>query len=497
MKVAIEHTRLGLRNSRTRIPFRYGTACLTACPQAVLEVRCHCEPPASGEQLSVGYAGDCLPPRWFDKSPHKDFRQQLVEMLAAIEQAQRIYTERFAGSTPFFPGWLDAHSEVERAAADRGFTQLLAGFASSLVERALLDALCRAAGLSFGAAWRRNLFGIEPDAVHPELAGLRPADWLPPSPSRSIWVRHTVGLGDPLTIAEIPPDERLHDGFPQALEEHIVESGVRYFKIKVSNRLDDDLARLRAVAAVVERHRGADYQLTLDGNEQFKDAQDLAQLVAAIQADASLATLWRNTLAIEQPLDRGIALDTVHAADIRELCRHKPVIIDESDGTLHAYREAFAVGYRGVSSKACKGAVKSVLNAGLTWLGNQPGDRLGPIAGPLLMTGEDLCSVGVLGVQGDLCLAATLGLEHVERNGHHYHPGLTYLPEAERIAALAAHGDFYHQRHHRVVPRVAEGRMQIGSLVECAGMGFASLPSLDERTPARSWEYDSLFAEEG
>ena len=36
MRLALKETRLGLRNSTTRIPFRYGSACLTRCPQAVL-----------------------------------------------------------------------------------------------------------------------------------------------------------------------------------------------------------------------------------------------------------------------------------------------------------------------------------------------------------------------------------------------------------------------------------------------------------------------------
>ena len=46
MRISLKETRLGLRNSTTRIPFRYGAACLTKCPQAVLKVVI--------DQLSVG-----------------------------------------------------------------------------------------------------------------------------------------------------------------------------------------------------------------------------------------------------------------------------------------------------------------------------------------------------------------------------------------------------------------------------------------------------------
>ena len=65
------------------------------------------------------------------------------------------------------------------------------------------------------------------------------------------------------------------------------------------------------------------------------------------------------------------------------------MIIDESDGTLDATRAIG--GYRGVSSKNCKGAIKSLLNAGLTWLANDRGRR-----SDFPMTGEDLCRVGVV-----------------------------------------------------------------------------------------------------
>lgn len=57
-----------------------------------------------------------------------------------------------------------------------------------------------------------------------ELSGFSPSDWLPFKPETQVWVRHTVGLGDPLTASEIPADERLDDGFPQTLEDYIQQS---------------------------------------------------------------------------------------------------------------------------------------------------------------------------------------------------------------------------------------------------------------------------------
>ena len=481
MRLALKETRVGLRNSTTRIPFRYGSACLTRCPQAIL-----CAEIETLGKRQRGYAGDCLPPAWFDKSPGKSFEEQIDDMLAVIALAEKTFAEELASPSTFFPAWQIAYERVQSRVAEWGLTPLLASFGVSLVERAIIDGLARAARVSFAQLVREGALDIAPELVHPQLAGHAVREWLPSEPVRSVFVRHTVGLGDPLTAAEMGAGERLNDGFPQALEEYVERTGTRYFKVKVSNRLEWDLARLRTIAALVEGRRGSDYRITLDGNEQYHTAAEFDELVAAIAAASELTTLWQNTLLIEQPLARNIALDAGQTEGVRRLSLQKPVIIDESDGALDSYAQALAVGYRGVSSKNCKGPIKSLLNAGLTWLANDRGRR-----SDFLMTGEDLCSVGIIPTQADLCLAATLGLAHVERNGHHFHPGLSYLPPSQREAALAAHPDFYARQHGVVSPRIVDGRFEIGSL-QCVGFGFAVEPEFEYLESPQTWEFASL-----
>jgi hypothetical protein len=440
-------------------------------------------------KTQTGYSGDCLPPGWFDKSPDRDYAGQIEDMLEAIALAEAAFADALSSPAEFFPAWQSAgHRSYDRA-AQLGFTELLAAFGVSMLERAIIDAVCRAADVSFAVAVRDNLLGLKPGQVHRELAGCQVADWLPEYPNTIVYVRHTIGLADPLTTAEIAPEDRLNDGFPQALEEYVERTGVRYFKIKVSNQLDRDVDRLLTIARIVQRHRGRDYRVTLDGNEQYAGGEQFTDLIETLRSRPELATLADNTLVIEQPLERKIALDAAHADSIRELSRFKPVIIDESDGTLDACAQALDVGYRGVSSKNCKGAIKSLLNAGLLWLRNDRGRR-----DDFVMTGEDLCSVGIVPTQADLCLAATLGLEHVERNGHHYHPGLCYLPQSQRDAALAAHGDFYALQHGIVSPHLVDGRFEISSL-QCIGFGFAVLPDFASMQSPAAWEFSSLGLE--
>ena len=481
MRVAIKEAQLGLRNSTTRIPFRYGTAVLTRCPQATFRVLIECD-----GKTRQGFSGDCLPPSWFDKSPEKDYARQIADMLRVIALAETVFVDAFTQQTTFFPAWLECQERVRRQCDQWDLPPLLASFGSSLIERAILDAACRRHEASFAQAARDNLFGIDAATVHGDLRGAAPGDWLPDKPASWVYARQTVGLGDPLTLDEIPPGDRLHDGWPQAIEDYATRRGVRYYKVKVSNRLEHDLERLTRIANLLHTHLGAGYRITLDGNEQYKRAEDFEELVAEIRAREDLATLWENVLVIEQPFDRAIALSAERIGALRALSRSKPVIIDESDGTADAYAQAIELGYRGVSSKNCKGAIRSLLNAGLTWLHNDRGRRQ-----EFTMTGEDLCSVGIVPTQSDLCLAATLGLQHVERNGHHYHPGLSYLPEQVRRQALAAHGDFYVEAHGIIGPRIVDGRLQIGSL-HCAGFGFAVEPDMAASEPAEAWKFESL-----
>jgi L-alanine-DL-glutamate epimerase-like enolase superfamily enzyme len=481
---------LGIRNSTTRLPFRYGKACLTRCPQAICAVTIE----VNGA-VQTGFSGDCLPPSWFDKSPRKDYPSQIADMVASINFARDAFQQRLRHPSTLFDAWWDVLQAAHEYGSTLEWPGLLATFGVSVVERACLDALARSQQVSFHQAIQANLPGIEAGRFDQRLRGLAPADWLPAEPLHQVFVRHTVGLADPLTEMDLRPEDRLEDGEPHTLEDYVRQSGVRYFKVKVGNQLDTDLNRLSTIAELLARFCGDHYAVTLDGNEQYRDPSDFETLIDQIRSDRRLAMFWRNMLLFEQPLPRDIALDDRYAAAVQRWGQMKPVMIDESDESLDSFRVALECGYCGVSSKNCKGPLKSLLNAGLIrHLNMTHNDSTVSHSDELpryVMTGEDLCSVGIVPVQADLCLAATLGLRHVERNGHHYHSGLAYLPAARQQAALAAHGDLYHVRDGVVRPNVRDGRFHIGSL-QCRGFGFAVTPVREDYVAADEWQYDSL-----
>jgi len=247
--------------------------------------------------------------------------------------------------------------------------------------------------------------------------------------------------------------------------------GHRFFKLKVGGNVAADVARLEAIAAVLDR-RKAHYYVSLDGNEQYEDAQGLAELIAAVRSRPALRRLWHSVLFIEQPIARKLALDI----DLRTAGVERPVIIDESDGELGSFVRARERGYAGVSSKTCKGIYKSILNAArcLAW-SDEEGDA------NYFMSAEDLTTQAGLSVQQDLALVNLLGIRHVERNGHHYVNGMAAQSQAEQDAFLVAHPDVYERSHGAVRLKIREGRIALGSLA-CAGYASAAMPDFGAMT---------------
>ncbi len=402
-----------------RLPFRFGVVTLTQCPQAFARARIELE----GGKSQWGAAAEMMAPKWFDKNlqlSNEDNFEQLRDVLLMARQA---YLSDASSATAFghFARHHDSHLQ---AASAKGYNPLLASYGPALIDRAILDALCRQRGVSFYTAMQGNLPGI--GGQQREFAGFDFERFLPAlQPSGTIEARHTVGMLDAITAADL--HERVGDGLPETLEEVIQAYGHRYFKLKVGGQTAADLARLEAIAAVLDRSTQP-YFVSLDGNEQYSDAHGLAELVEGIRARPALARLWNSTLFIEQPIARKLALDTdLRAADVG-----KPVIIDESDGELDTFALARERGYLGVSSKTCKGLYKSILNAArcARWNAQEGATRY-------FMSAEDLTTQAGLSVQQDLALVNLLGIRHVERNGHHYVNGMAALPAAEQQAFLA------------------------------------------------------------
>lgn len=465
LRLTVKAIELFERPIHLRLPFRFGVVTLTHCPQAFVRAQIGLPDGRS----AWGGAAELMAPKWFDKNLALSNESNFDQLRHALRAARDAYLTDKQAETAF--GHFARHYQpLLDAGAAQGRNALVSCYGPALLDRAILDGLCHALGLSFYDVIKRNAASIDA-RLTPDLAGFGVNDFLSSlSPAPDIELRHTVGLLDPITAADV--HERVNDGLPETLEEVVTATGCRWYKLKVSGQTDADLDRLTRIAAALQRV--PDARITLDGNEQFADAQAAATFWQRVLAMPQLQGLAARTQYIEQPLARAIALDS----DVRTLAAMRPVLIDESDDTLQAFVRALELGYTGVSSKQCKGVYRSLLNAARCRQRQALGTRC-------FMSAEDLTTQAGLAVQQDLALVNLIGLTHVERNGHHYVNGFAGqgAGPAEATAFLRAQTGLYdaaaggNARLH-----VRSGRLDLRSL-DAPGFAAGAQPDWSSLQP--------------
>jgi hypothetical protein len=442
------------RDLRFRMPFRFGAVTLEACPQLVVRIRAELDGSVVG-----GVAAELALPKWFDKSPGLREEDNVVQLRRSLAIAVEVYRGAGRERSAFGLHRAGVREDLERCARE-ALPPLVASFGVALLDRALIDAVCRSAGLSFFDAVRSNVLGIDA-SLTPELSGFDLDGFLAGlRPSAQIAARHTVGLVDPLTSGDLR-GPRPADPLPCTLEECVAFYGNTQFKLKLSGRADADVDRLTRIAAVLDRLPA--YQATLDGNEQYRDAEAVAAFWDLLEANPKLDRLRSAILFVEQPIARAVAL----SAPVTALARRRPVEIDESDGSLDAFVMAKELGYTGVSSKACKGVYRSILNRArcVQWNAQEKSDRY-------FMSAEDLIVQAGVSLQQDLSLATLIGCTHGERNGHHYVNGLAQASREEQERVLQAYPNLYRRDDDGIVRlAIRGGKIQLGDL---AAPGFGS-----------------------
>ena len=143
MPLRVLGTDLHVVNMRLRMPFRYGIVTLTALPH--LFVRAEVE--IDGDAARRARRG---PPgaEVVHEGPADAARDELAEMFKVIETACDV--ARAAGKhRSVFDWWLHTYQGQAAWAGGWGIPPLLAHFGTSLIERAVIDAFCRAQGVPF------------------------------------------------------------------------------------------------------------------------------------------------------------------------------------------------------------------------------------------------------------------------------------------------------------------------------------------------------------
>jgi hypothetical protein len=440
LRLAVRDIALFERPVRFARPFRFGAVVIDAASQAFVRAEIEIE----GKGTFVGAGAELLVPKWFDKRGGLSPEQTVDELRRSLAIARGLYLAGSTFDTAFGLHASRIAAQVE-ACAREDIPPLAAAYGPAELDKAILDALLRGAGANFFDGMAGNVAGIDA-RLSPDLRGGDITQFLTQRRRLDrVAIRHTVGLDDPVEGAG-----GVADGNENA--------GARYFKLKLNGDPEADAARLirigRELATLPH-----DYRVTLDANEQYADLLGLRALVEHLRSDDALAPIAAKLLYIEQPMPR----DITRASPLGRLgdC---DFIIDEADDCYNAFPTARALGYRGISSKSCKGLYKSVINAtrAAKWSGRSE---------TFFVTGEDLTCQAGLGVQQDLALGALIGVTHAERNGHHYVDGFGDTPVGEAESFLAAHPDLYTRNGNTIRLAIHDGDLSTDSLTS---PGFAT-----------------------
>jgi hypothetical protein len=421
-------------------PFRFGAVVIHAAPQAFVRVEIEIE----GKGRAVGASAEMLVPKWFDKRAQLSPEQTVAELRRSLEIARNLYLTRSGFETAFGLHARHIAAQLE-ACANEDIPPLAAAYGPAEIDKAVLDALLRGVGVNFFDGMTGNIAGIDA-RLTPDLRDDDIARFLVGRQRlERVAIRHTVGLDDQVEGK---------GGVADAKE----NTGARYFKLKLNGDPDADAARLIRIGNELAALRH-DYAVTLDANEQYADLAALGALVDRLDRDSALKPIAAKLLYIEQPMPREIFRQSPLGA-----LAARDFIIDEADDSYDAFPTARALGYRGISSKSCKGIYKSIVNATRAAKWSRESEKF-------FVTGEDLTCQAGLAVQQDLALGALIGLAHAERNGHHYVDGFADAPAAEAEAFRAVHPDLYRDDGHGVRLSIHGGDLLTGSLI---ATGFAT-----------------------
>jgi hypothetical protein len=431
--IAVKSIEFSERRVPFQHPFRFGAVTVNEAPQIFVHVTIELD-----GKHSFGAAAELMVPKWFNKDSSLSAEETVDQLRQSAEIARRLYLGHKTPDTAF--GLHVACTDAQVTACGKaGIPALVANFGAAEIDKAILDALLRARRMGFFAGMRSNIAGLDA-RLTPDLDDGAISDFLATrTVSPRIAVRYTIGMLDTL------------ENIREAIREKY-----RYFKIKLCGDPAKDRARLIDLAALLGE---SDYRATLDANEQYRSVADLNALVNAVQTDSALTPLSARLLYIEQPFAR----ENTWNFDIKSLAAKVAFIIDEADDSYDAFPRAKALGYRGVSSKSCKGLYKSLLNGARA-------ARWSKAGGNFFISGEDLTCQAGLAVQQDNALVAFHGLAHAERNGHHYVNGFANTPAVEAEAFLRVHSDLYEKSGGIVRLFVREGAVATESL---AVPGFA------------------------
>src|SRR3974390_2671662 len=136
-------------------PFRFGAVTVNAAAQIFVRVEIEVE----GRGRAVGATAELLAPKWFDKRPLLSPDETVATMRRTLGIARELYLGHplFATAFGLHAACIGAQTE---ACAKEDIPALAAAYGPAEIDKAILDALLRSAGVNFFDGMAQNIAGI-------------------------------------------------------------------------------------------------------------------------------------------------------------------------------------------------------------------------------------------------------------------------------------------------------------------------------------------------
>src|SRR6201746_1700621 len=150
-------------------PFRFGAVVINATPQMFVRVEIEVE----GKGSATGASAEFLVAKWFDKRPHLSPQETIEELRRSLLIARELYLAHSGYETAFGLHAACIGAQVE-ACAKEDIPPLAAAYGPAEIDKAILDALLRAAGTNFFDGMAANISGVDArlsrDLGHDDIA---------------------------------------------------------------------------------------------------------------------------------------------------------------------------------------------------------------------------------------------------------------------------------------------------------------------------------------
>ena len=460
---------------RLRLPFRFGVITVTQGRQAVLRARIRDEDGREG----WGVAAETLAAKWFDKDPALTDAQNEHQLRRALELAAAA-TAGGRRRTPPSAISPTATPRTSPPAGARRLNPLVASYGRALLDRAVLDALLKLQGVSFFAGMRAEYrrHGAARGGARPRRLRLRRHAGRPAAAAQ-----HRMRATRSGWSTRSPPPTRPSAWTTACRRRWRRWSATyrhRYWKLKVGGE-----RRGRCGPAVAHRRRARPRCRRLPRHARRQRAvrgrRGRRRAVARDGGGAAAGAAPRL-----DPLHRAAGEARAGAGDRHGGARR---LRGPSSSTRATARwtpspRAQALGYAGVSSKACKGVWRSLINLARcrAWNAEAGADRY-------FMSAEDLTTLAGVCVQQDLALVALLGLHACRAQRPPLRRRLRRPPEGRGgSASWRRIPDLYADTPRGPRLAIRDGVLEIGSL-DTPGLGATAEPDYAamEAMPRAEW----------